>query len=160
MPAAHALSAKEIYDLVASALRECGYERSRAGPQTLRNAFLARQIRAGVELERIRDWAGLQTVEQLRALARQVPTAVVEPDPIFVRDGALWTSAGVTAGMDLALAMLEEDHGRDVARAVARELVMFLQRPGGQSQFSTQLAVQAADREPLRELQAWIADHP
>ena len=73
MPAADALSAKEIYDLVASALRACGYERSRAGPQTLRNAFLARQIRAGVELERIRDWAGLQTVEQLRSLARQVP---------------------------------------------------------------------------------------
>lgn len=94
-----------------------------------------------------------------RALADAYPAVAVEPDPIFVRDGDVWTSAGVTAGMDLALALLEDDQGRQVARAVARDLVLFLQRPGGQSQFSTQLAVQAADREPLRELQAWIVDH-
>ncbi|HVO25946.1 MAG TPA: GlxA family transcriptional regulator [Candidatus Margulisiibacteriota bacterium] len=93
------------------------------------------------------------------ALARGYPQISVDPDPIFVRDGNLYTSAGVTAGMDLALALVEEDHGREVALQVARELVLFLRRPGGQSQFSTQLAVQAADREPLRELQAWIADH-
>ena len=93
------------------------------------------------------------------ALARLHPTVAVDPDPIFVRDGHVYTSAGVTAGMDLALAMVEEDHGRHVALAVARQLVMFLRRPGGQSQFSTQLAVQTADREPLRELQQWIADH-
>ena len=66
---------------------------------------------------------------------------------------------GVTAGIDLALALLEEDHGRDVALAVARELVMFLRRPGGQSQFSVQLSTQQADREPLRNLQRWVADH-
>src|SRR5207302_1041832 len=65
----------------------------------------------------------------------------------------------VTAGLDLALALVEEDHGRELALRVARQLVMFLKRPGGQSQFSAQLAVQTADREPLRELQAWIADH-
>jgi transcriptional regulator GlxA family with amidase domain len=65
----------------------------------------------------------------------------------------------VTAGIDLALALLEEDHGRELALAVARELVMFLRRPGGQSQFSVQLSAQIADREPLRELQRWIADH-
>jgi transcriptional regulator GlxA family with amidase domain len=93
-------------------------------------------------------------------LAKQYPAVLVDPDPIFVRDGNVYTSAGVTAGMDLALALVEEDHGRDLALEVARQLVMFLRRPGGQSQFSAQLAVQTADREPLRELQAWIAEHP
>jgi transcriptional regulator GlxA family with amidase domain len=61
--------------------------------------------------------------------------------------------------MDLALALVEEDHGRELALRVARQLVLFLRRPGGQSQFSAQLTVQAADREPIRELQAWIHDH-
>jgi transcriptional regulator GlxA family with amidase domain len=93
-------------------------------------------------------------------LARRYPRVTVEPDPIFVRDGRIYTSAGVTAGMDLALALVEEDHGRTVALHVARELVLFLRRPGGQSQFSAQLAAQAAEREPLKELQAWIAEHP
>jgi transcriptional regulator GlxA family with amidase domain len=93
-------------------------------------------------------------------LARQFPGVRVEPDTIFVREGSIYTSAGVTAGMDLALAMVEEDHGRGVALAVARELVMFLRRPGGQAQFSTQLAVQFAEHEPLRDLQAYILDHP
>ncbi|HSV06921.1 MAG TPA: GlxA family transcriptional regulator [Candidatus Binatus sp.] len=92
-------------------------------------------------------------------LARLYPRVMVERDPIFVRDRGVYTSAGVTAGMDLALALVEEDHGRELALRVARQLVMFLKRPGGQSQFSAQLAVQSADREPLRELQAWIADH-
>ena len=93
------------------------------------------------------------------ALSRRYPRITVESDPIFVRDGNVYTSAGVTAGFDLALAMVEEDHGRRTAVEVARELVMFLKRPGGQSQFSAQLSVQAADREPLRDLQLWIADH-
>ena len=93
------------------------------------------------------------------ALAQRYPEVRVEADPIFVRDGNIYTSAGVTAGMDLALALVEEDHGHAVAVNVARDLVLFLRRPGGQSQFSTQLAVQAADREPVREVQAWIADH-
>jgi transcriptional regulator GlxA family with amidase domain len=93
-------------------------------------------------------------------LAERYPRVTVDPDPIFIRDGHVYTSAGVTAGMDLALALVEEDYGRDVALQVARQLVLFLRRPGGQSQFSAQLATQAADREPLRELQAWIVDHP
>jgi len=93
-------------------------------------------------------------------LAARYPRVTVEADPIFVRDGRLYTSAGVTAGMDLALALVEEDHGAAVALTVARELVIFLKRPGGQSQFSTQLEVQAADGQPLRELTAWITDHP
>jgi len=96
---------------------------------------------------------------QCDRLAAQYPAVSVQPDPIFVRAGKIFTSAGVTAGIDMALALLEEDHGREVALAVARELVMFLRRPGGQSQFSVQLSAQVADREPIRELQRWIADH-
>ncbi|MDX1649875.1 MAG: helix-turn-helix domain-containing protein, partial [Myxococcota bacterium] len=93
-------------------------------------------------------------------LQERYPALRVDPDPIWIREGRVWTSAGVTSGMDLALALVEEDLGRDVALAVARRLVLFLKRPGGQSQFSAQLAVQMAERAPLRELQAWIADHP
>jgi transcriptional regulator GlxA family with amidase domain len=96
---------------------------------------------------------------QCARLAADYPAILVETDPIFVRAGKIFTSAGVTAGIDLALALLEEDHGRDIALAVARELVMFLRRPGGQSQFSVQLRTQQADRAPIRELQRWIADH-
>ena len=93
-------------------------------------------------------------------LARRYPGVTVDADPIYVRDGDVWTSAGVTAGMDLALALVEEDHGRQLALDVARRLVLFLRRPAGQSQFSAHLAAQTADREPLRELQGWIAEHP
>ena len=93
-------------------------------------------------------------------LAARYPAIRVESDPIFVRDGNVYSSAGVTAGIDLALALVEEDHGRELALRTARQLVVFLKRPGGQSQFSAQLAAQSAEREPLRELQAWITDHP
>ena len=92
-------------------------------------------------------------------LARRHPEVEVEADPIFVRDGSVITSAGVTAGMDLALALVEEDLGREVALETARWLVLFLKRPGGQAQFSAQLAAQTADREPLRELQEWLPDN-
>jgi transcriptional regulator GlxA family with amidase domain len=92
-------------------------------------------------------------------LARRHPEVEVEADPIFVRDGGVITSAGVTAGMDLALALVEEDLGREVALETARWLVLFLKRPGGQAQFSAQLAAQMADREPLRELQEWLPDN-
>jgi transcriptional regulator GlxA family with amidase domain len=93
-------------------------------------------------------------------LAQRYPSITVEPDPIFVRDGNVYTSAGVTAGMDLALALVEDDLGRDVALAVARRLVLFLRRPGNQSQFSAQLAAQVAQRDTLRDVQQWISDHP
>ncbi|WP_327371432.1 GlxA family transcriptional regulator [Streptomyces sp. NBC_01217] len=93
-------------------------------------------------------------------LARAYPAVEVDPDPIFVRDGRLATSAGVTAGIDLALALVEEDHGRDIALTVARHLVVFLRRPGNQAQFSAQLTAQTARREPLREVQHWITEHP
>jgi transcriptional regulator GlxA family with amidase domain len=94
------------------------------------------------------------------SLARRFPDTEVDPEPIYVRDGRIATSAGVTAGIDLALALVDEDLGRDVALVVARHLVMFLRRPGGQAQFSTQLAAQLAQRRPLREVQQWIAEHP
>jgi transcriptional regulator GlxA family with amidase domain len=90
-------------------------------------------------------------------LAEEYPSITVQPDQIYVRDGDLYTSAGVTAGMDLALALVEDDLGRGTALEVARWLVLFVKRPGGQSQFSAQLAAQTADREPLRDLQEWIA---
>ena len=86
-------------------------------------------------------------------LATDYPNACVEPDAIYVKDGKLFSSAGVTAGMDLALAMVEEDHGRELTLRVARELVMFLKRPGGQSQFSAHLAAQTSERSSVRELQ-------
>jgi transcriptional regulator GlxA family with amidase domain len=87
------------------------------------------------------------------------PQVTVDADPIFIRDGKVYTSAGVTAGMDLALALVEEDHGREVALRIARDLVLYLRRPGGQSQFSTLLVAQESNREPLRELQTWIVEN-
>lgn len=97
---------------------------------------------------------------QTSLLAERYPALTVDPEPIFVRDGNVWTSAGVTAGMDLALAIVEEDLGRDVALTIARGLVMFLRRPGNQTQFSVQLQTQTAHRAPLRDVQAWVAEHP
>jgi transcriptional regulator GlxA family with amidase domain len=96
-------------------------------------------------------WAGCD------GLAERHEGITVERDPIFVRDDNVYTSAGVTAGMDLALALVEEDLGRGTALEVARWLVLFVKRPGGQSQFSAQLAAQTAEREPLREVQEWVA---
>jgi transcriptional regulator GlxA family with amidase domain len=92
-------------------------------------------------------------------LAAQYPDAIVEPDRIFVRDGPLFTSAGVTAAFDLVLSLIEEDLGRDAALAVARFLVMYLKRPGGQSQFSAQLAAQFVAREPIQRVIQWIRNH-
>jgi transcriptional regulator GlxA family with amidase domain len=91
-------------------------------------------------------------------LAQRYPAVRVEPDPIFVCDGPVWTSAGVTAGIDLALALVEEDLGRAVALAVARYLVVFLKRPGGQAQFSAALALQAAE-DKFGALHDWVNDH-
>jgi len=91
-------------------------------------------------------------------LAQRFPAVRVEPNPIFVRDGSIWTSAGVTAGIDLALALVEEDLGRLMALAVARYMVVFLKRPGGQAQFSAALALQAAD-DKFGALHDWINGH-
>jgi transcriptional regulator GlxA family with amidase domain len=97
--------------------------------------------------------------QSCRRLQRRYPGLEVDSDPIFVRDGDVYTSAGVTAGIDLCLALVEEDHGRDLALAVARQLVVFLKRPGGQAQFSSHLSTQLAERDVLAEVQGWIADH-
>ncbi|MGH2853191.1 MAG: GlxA family transcriptional regulator [Solirubrobacteraceae bacterium] len=92
-------------------------------------------------------------------LARRYPLVSVDPEPIFVRDGPVWTSAGVTAGMDLALALVEEDLDRDAALAIARHLVLFLRRPGNQSQFSATLAARAPERPGLREVQRFAVEN-
>ncbi len=83
----------------------------------------------------------------------------VDLDAIYVRDGNVWTSAGVTAGIDLALALVADDHGHQAAATIARQLVVYLQRSGGQAQFSALLAGQAADSEPVRDLLSWLRDH-
>ena len=93
-------------------------------------------------------------------LAQRYPRITIDAEPIYIRDHALYTSAGSTASMDLVLGLIEEDLGRRVAQAVALRLVLFIKRPGGQAQMSVQLSTQLAERQPLRDLQAWIADHP
>ena len=95
----------------------------------------------------------------LDRLASQFNQVRVESDPIFVRDGSVYSSAGITAGIDLSLALVEEDCGPRVAQSVARDLVVFLQRQGGQPQLSATLAQRSADREPIRDLQRWLPDH-
>jgi transcriptional regulator GlxA family with amidase domain len=92
-------------------------------------------------------------------LAREYPNVVVRPEPIYLRDGSVYTSAGITAGIDLSLALVEEDHGHETALRIARFLVMFLVRPGGQEQFSHMLSHQAFTSQPLRELQVWMLEH-
>ena len=87
------------------------------------------------------------------------PDVTVDADAIFIREGNIWTSAGVTAAMDLALALVEEDFGREVALEVARDLVIYLKRPGGQSQFSVHLSSQMNTHPTIRELQNWIMSH-
>jgi transcriptional regulator GlxA family with amidase domain len=97
-----------------------------------------------------------QAVERLR---QTYPAVTVEPDAIYVKDGNICSSAGVTAGMDLALALVEEDLGRETALAVARMLVLFLKRPGGQSQFSTLLQAQGTEGKRLTSLLSWLTQN-
>lgn len=92
-------------------------------------------------------------------LTKSYPRVTVDPEPIFLRDGNIYTSAGVTAGMDMTLALVEEDFGSEVALRIARAYVMFLRRPGGQSQFSTPLSFTASSESPLNKLQVWILEH-
>ena len=93
-------------------------------------------------------------------LADAHPGTEVDPDPIYVRDGDLWTSAGVTAGIDLALALVEEDHGPELAQTIARWLVMFLRRPGGQSQFAVPVWAEPAPAGPVRRAQDLVHAEP
>jgi transcriptional regulator GlxA family with amidase domain len=93
-------------------------------------------------------------------LADDYPTIHVDPDPIYVHDGRLWSSAGVTAGIDLSLALVEDDLGTEVAQTVARWLVMFLRRPGGQTQFAAPVWMPRAERSVIRSVQAAIEERP
>ncbi|MEO6102550.1 MAG: GlxA family transcriptional regulator [Pseudoxanthomonas sp.] len=97
--------------------------------------------------------------EWANRLRESHPAIDVDADSIFVRDGTLWTSAGVTAGIDMTLALIEDDFGHQVAIDTARRLVMFIKRSGGQSQFSTPLLAQARDPGGFSELHAWIASN-
>ncbi|MBN3726286.1 GlxA family transcriptional regulator [Burkholderia sp. Ac-20379] len=99
-------------------------------------------------------WAAAQ------ALATRCPSAEVEPDALYVRDGKLRTAAGVTAGLDLALALVEEDLGREIAMRVANQLVMYFKRPGGQLQFSRHGETAPAGRSVLQDVQRWVAAQP
>ena len=94
-----------------------------------------------------------------RELAVRYPGVRVEHEPLWVKDGNIYTSAGISAGIDLALAWVEEDCGGALAHEAARELVLFLRRPGGQPQMSVSLASQASEMASIRELQIWIAEH-
>jgi len=95
----------------------------------------------------------------LDTLQSRFPKVKVERGPIYVQDGPIWTSAGVSSGFDLTLALVEDDHGFNLARDVAQDLVMFLRRPGGQSQFSRYLLNQARELGPIRNLQSWILEN-
>ncbi|MFF0434344.1 GlxA family transcriptional regulator [Streptomyces sp. NPDC004327] len=92
-------------------------------------------------------------------LAADHPLVTVDPDPIFIREGRLWTCAGIASGMDMALAMVTEDHGPELALATARTMVMYVKRAGGQSQFSVPLALPATPGDPVDELRVWIGEH-
>jgi len=127
--------------------------RARRVASVCTGAFLLAQAGLLEERRATTHWASCAT------LADRFPAIDVEQDSIYVRDGDVYTSAGVTAGMDLALALVEEDHGRDLALLCARWLVKFLKRPGGQSQFSAILHQQQAERVPLRDLQHWLVSN-
>jgi len=92
-------------------------------------------------------------------LAQEYPEVNVDGNPIFIKDGKIYTSAGISAGMDLALALLEEDFGRPLAIEVAKQMVLYLKRPGSQSQYSSVLTHQQVDYRPIQEIESWILEH-
>lgn len=95
-----------------------------------------------------------------KRLQETYPSVKVEPDKIFIQDEHIYTSGGITSGIDLALSLLEDDWGHDIALFIARYLVVFLRRPGGQSQFSAYLTSESSSRQDIRQLQAWIIENP
>ena len=97
--------------------------------------------------------------QRAQALAQKYPAIHVDPEPLFLRDGKYYTSAGCTAAMDLSLALIEEDLGGEVATQIACASIMYLRRRGQQAQISPLLKLQMSDREPLRNLQAWMLEH-
>ena len=143
----HAAEDRALVDWIAAASAD-----ARRTASVCTGAFLL--ARAGLLAGRraTTHWAAAHELET------QYPDVLVDADPIFVCDGRIWTSAGVTAGMDLTLALVEEDLDRHAALTIARHLVLFLRRPGNQSQFSATLAAQRAGREPLREIQRSVLE--
>ena len=139
-------------DIVAEAARLCGLARRICTVCT--GAFLA--AHAGI-LDNRRVVTHWRSCERLAAA---FPALTVDPRPLFLRDGHIWTSAGVTAGIDLALALVEEDCGAALAARVARRLVVYLRRPGGQSQCSTLLSLQTVSASPYAALLERVAAHP
>jgi transcriptional regulator GlxA family with amidase domain len=148
----HAPDASENEALVAAVARAAGRSRRVAGMCTASFILAAAGILDGKRA----------TTHWLFGdeLAQRYPTVEVDTGPIFIREGTVWTSAGITSAFDLMLALLEEDLGVEAARSVARGLVVFLRRTGNQAQYSAQLAMQLADRAPFQELVQYIADHP
>jgi len=130
-----------------------GAERSRRVGSICTGAFLLAAAGLLDGRRATTHWAFAKT------LAERFPGVKVDPEPIWIRDGKFYSSAGVTSGIDLSLALLEEDHGRRIALAVARTLVVFLCRPGNQAQFSASLREQQTEFRPLRDLQIWILEH-
>ncbi len=139
---------KKLIGLIAAAAQS-----ARRVVSVCTGAFLLAE--AGL-LKRRRATTHWSYVDRFRAA---FPDTTLEPDAIFVRDGKFWTSAGVTAGMDLALALVREDFGDELALAIARAHVVFMMRPGGQSQFSAHLAPDAYPKGRLASLLRWIPEH-
>ncbi|MBL1078285.1 GlxA family transcriptional regulator [Nocardia sp. 2] len=139
-------------DAVVTGIREAAGRAERIGSVCSGSFLLAR---AGLLDGRraTTHWAGGEI------MAQQFPLVRTEPDRIYVQDGPVWTSAGVTAGIDLALAIVAADHGTELAREVARWLVVYLHRPGGQSQFSAPLSAGPVQRDSLRALQVWMEEN-
>ncbi|HEY5712881.1 MAG TPA: helix-turn-helix domain-containing protein [Allosphingosinicella sp.] len=142
----------DIDDRVVAWLRRNHGRMRRLGSVCAGAAFLAR---AGL----LDGRAATTHWNECDTLEAEFPAVQVQRDSIFVADSGVWTSAGITAGVDMALAMIEEDHGHPMAMYVARTLVVFLKRPGGQAQFSTELQCQAVEG-PLAPLLKWIAENP
>ena len=132
----------------------------------VRQAGRARRLVAVCAGALVLAWAGLLEGRRVTthwracaALKATHPGVEVDPEPVYVKDGNVYTSAGGTAGIDLILALVEEDLGREAALSVAKDLVLFLRRPGGQSQFSEILSRQAGDNSAIEDLLIWVAEH-
>jgi transcriptional regulator GlxA family with amidase domain len=138
-------------ELIGNIRRVAG--RSRRVASVCSGAFLLAAAGLLHGREATTHWADCAQLEQ------EYPDVSVDPDAIYVQHGNVWTSAGVTAGIDLSLALVADDHGRQAAAFVAKQLVVYLRRSGGQGQFSALLAAQSANEEPIRDLLAWLPEH-
>jgi transcriptional regulator GlxA family with amidase domain len=145
---ARAVNDRQLVDWIGSAARRC-----RRVTSVCSGAFLLAQAGLLDGRRATTHWS------VCARLTQAFPDVTVDPGPIYIRDGNVWTSAGITAGMDLALALVEDDLGPELARQIARHLVLFVQRSGDQAQFSTQLAAQRPERPALAQIESWVADH-